>query len=342
MRRGLSAAVLLPTLVATLLAACSSSPSAKTATAGAGPTTSIVVSPRTTAAPPTTVPSPTIAPSRTTAASLTTTAPASSGPCAGAGAAAPRRYDHVVWIWMENHTNVLGSAAAAYERRLGALCGAGTNDGAVGSPSLPNYLGATSGSTWGVGDDNNPSSHPIAADNLFRQVRTAGGTERSYEETMPAPCALLGAGRYAVKHNPAAYYVGGGDRAACQADDVPFTAFAGDVDGGRLPTFAFVTPDLCDDTHDCGVATGDRWLSQWVPRLLAGPDYRGGRTAVFVVWDEPTPMAELVIAPSVAAGIMVTTRTDHYALLRTTEELLGLPLLGRAATAVDLRPLYGL
>ncbi|HVM66563.1 MAG TPA: alkaline phosphatase family protein [Acidimicrobiales bacterium] len=60
-----------------------------------------------------------------------------------------------------------------------------------------------------------------------------------------------------VKHNPAAYFAGPGDRAACQADDVPLSQFAPDLAAGRLPTFSFVTPNLCDDTHDCSVATGD-------------------------------------------------------------------------------------
>jgi phospholipase C len=119
-------------------------------------------------------------------------------------------------------------------------------------------------------------------------------------------------------------------------------AFARDIAAGTLPMFSFVTPDLCDDTHDCGIGTGDAWLAEWLSQLLNGPQYRDGRTAVFVVWDEPTPMAELVIAPSVVPGTVVSARTDHYALLRTTEELLGLPFLGRATGAVDLRPLYHL
>ena len=336
MRRGLSTAVLPGLLIGAALGACSSSP------APVRPPVGAVGATQPAPAAPSSVPT-TFGPGTTAAAPpeppATTAAPV--GPCAGT--APPGRYDRVVWIWMENHTDVLASGAAAYERGVAAACGAGTNDADVGSPSLPNYLGATSGSTWGVGDDSGPGSHPIAADNLFRQVRAAGGTERSYEEAMPAPCTLGSGGRYAVKHNPAAYYVGGNDRAACESDDVPLAgAFAHDIAAGTLPMFSFVTPDLCDDTHDCGIGTGDAWLAQWLARVLDGPQYRDGRTAVFVVWDEPTPMAELVMAPSVVPGTTVTVRTDHYALLRTTEELLGLPLLGRAATAVDLRPLYHL
>ena len=82
---------------------------------------------------------------------------------------------------MENHryADVIGNAAAPYTSQLVRACGAATNYAIVGSPSLPNYIGATSGSTFGITDDNSPSSHVLTADNLFRQVRAAGLTEKS-------------------------------------------------------------------------------------------------------------------------------------------------------------------
>ena len=110
-----------------------------------------------------------------------------------------------------------------------------------------------------------------------------------------------------------------------------------------LPAFSFVTPDLCDDTHDCGVEIGDRWLRDWVGMIVASPTYRAGRTAVFVVWDEPTPMAVLVLSPATPPGTTSAVAFDHYSLLRTTEELLGLsPSLGQAATAQSLRVAFRL
>jgi phospholipase C len=250
---------------------------------------------------------------------------------------------------MENHTaqSVLGSSSAPFERDLAALCGSAANYRAVGSPSLPNYLAATSGSTHGVHDDAAPGSHLLTDDNLFRQVRAAGGTARSYEEAMPANCATGGSGRYAVKHNPQAYYRGDDDRAACEHDNVPLGsldsgALAQDLAGNQLPTFSFVTPDLCNDTHDCNVDVGDEWLRNWVGLLLASVPYRAGRTAVFVVWDEPTPMPLLVIAPSVPRGSTAAPAFDHYSLLQTAEDMLGLPLLEAAATATSMRGEFGL
>ncbi|HLJ09222.1 MAG TPA: alkaline phosphatase family protein [Acidimicrobiia bacterium] len=274
-------------------------------------------------------------------------APAGS-PC-GFRAGSPVRYAHVVWIWMENRTygDVVGNAAAPYETSLAARCGTDRDYHQVGSPSLPNYLGATSGQTYGIADDADPAAHPITADNLFRQVRTAGGTERSYVENMPTNCAGAPQGTYAVKHNPATYYDGGGDHAACLADDVPLGStttgpLTADLDRGRLPSFALVVPDLCDDGHDCPAATGDRWLAGWLPHILYSSAYRSGNTAVFVVWDEPTPMPNIVISPTTPPGLVSSVAVNHYALLRTTEELLGLPLLGEAVTSPTLRPLFRL
>jgi Phosphoesterase family len=155
------------------------------------------------------------------------------------------------------------------------------------------------------------------------------------------------AGRYAVKHNPQGYYVGGDDPAACQRDDVPLGsltagALVNDLDRGQLPAFSFITPDLCNDTHDCGVDVGDAWLRQWVGLLLDSAVYTAGRTALFVVWDEPTPMPVLVVSPTTPSGTSSTAPFDHYSLLHTTEELLGLPYLGQAATATSMRPAFGL
>jgi phospholipase C len=251
---------------------------------------------------------------------------------------------------MENHTfeQVIGNGEAPYETALAAQCGTATDYAVVGKPSLPNYIGATSGDIQDIHDDSPPSAHPIEGDNLFRQVRAAGGTERSYEESMPANCVLETQGMYAVKHNPAAYYVGGDDRRACQSDNVPLGTLDNgqlrrDLDANALPTFSFVTPNLCNDTHDCAVASGDQWLQQWIPVILASSAYRGGGTAVFVVWDEPTPMPFIAISPTTQPGTKMAKRIDHYALLRTTEAMLGIgTYLGGAASATDLRPALGL
>jgi hypothetical protein len=245
---------------------------------------------------------------------------------------------------MENHSwsTVIANAAAPYLSALARECGTDTNYAAVGSPSLPNYLGATSGLTQGVNDDADPAAHTFAVDNVFRQVRIAGGTERSFVESMPTNCGLVSEDSYAAKHNPAVYYVGPGDRAACQTDDVPFSAFQSVLTSGELPTYTSITPNICDDMHDCSVTSGDQWLATWVPRILATSSYRSGTTALFIIWDEPTPLGNVVVAPSVRPGTVSSVAVDHYSLLRATEEMLGLPLLGQAVSATSLRGVFGI
>ena len=165
---------------------------------------------------------------------------------------------------MENksRSDVLGSADAPYENALAKQCATALDYRGLTHPSLPNYIAATSGDTWGIDDDGPPSEHPLDAVSLFSQVRTW----RSYQESAPGPCPQTSTGRFAQKHDPAIYYTR--LAATCPLDDLPLGtpssgALARDLSTGRLPAFSLITPDLCNDTHDCPVATGDAWLQRW-------------------------------------------------------------------------------
>ena len=106
---------------------------------------------------------------------------------------------------------------------------------------------------------------PAAGPSIFSQLDAAGRTWKSYEESMPGDCRRTNAGGYAVRHNPAAYYTG---LRSCSANDVSYGQLSRDLNSGSLPAFSFITPNLCDDMHDCPVSSGDRWLSQQLPLLL--------------------------------------------------------------------------
>ena len=69
-------------------------------------------------------------------------------PFCGTSASPPGSWEHVVWIWFENHgyDEIVGSAAAPFiNRTLIAGCGLATNAHNETHPSLPNYIAATSG-----------------------------------------------------------------------------------------------------------------------------------------------------------------------------------------------------
>jgi hypothetical protein len=265
---------------------------------------------------------------------------AAGGAC-GTAARAPAAYDHVVWVVMENHaySQVVGSRSAPYIDRLARSCGLATRFSAESHPSLPNYIAMTSGSPQGIRDDQEPPAHRLGAPSIFSQLGPRGW--RALQESMPSPCALSNAGQYGVRHNPAAYYTN--VRGACRANDVPLTGTP-----NLAARFTFVTPNVCHDMHDCSVATGDAWLKGFVPKVLATRQYRAGRTAVFVTWDEDdgssaNHVATLVLAASVKPGTKSAAAFDHYSLLRTTEQMLGLKsFLGHAATAKSMRKAFNL
>jgi phospholipase C len=211
----------------------------------------------------------------------------------------------------------------------------------VTHPSLPNYLAMTSGSTHGVRNDANPSAHRIPGSSIFSQVAAARLRWATYAESMPSVCRRTDSGRYAVRHNPAAYYSSLGR--TCAASDVAMgTTTRGPlltaVRTGRLAAFSLLVPNLCNDTHDCPVATGDRWLARWLAVILSSKTYAAGRTAVFVTWDEDdnshaNRVALLIVAPSVRPHTVLRSTYTHLNLLRTTEHMLGLPaLVPRAAS----------
>ena len=276
-----------------------------------------------------------------------TPTPVPAGPCGTA--AGPAVVHHVVWIWMENrdYSEVIGSGAAPYENQLASQCGLATNYHGVAKPSLPNYIAAVSGATQGIVDNDPPAKHRLAVTSLFAQVKAAGLPWREYAESAPGNCPADSLGLYAVKHDPAPYFTN--IAADCATWDVPMGTTGGgsfltDLNAGALPAFASVTPNLCNDTHDCPVSTGDQWLADWVPKILAAPNYRDGRTAIFIVWDEGNSgnlVPAIVISPYTATKTISGTAFDHYALLKTTEQLLGIQTqLGSAAAATSMLPAF--
>jgi phosphatidylinositol-3-phosphatase len=254
------------------------------------------------------------------------------------------RFRHVILIVFENHEvgDVLGNSDAPTFNRLASSDATISRYTAVAHPSLPNYLALVSGSTQGVASD----CTDCVADgrSLADTLAVSGKTWKTYAEGLPNT-GFTGAssGRYAKKHNPFVYFRRNLTPARLQRI-VPLSRFLPDLRSRRLPAFSLVIPDLCHDMHDCDVATGDTWLGAFVRPLLRGSGLRN--SVVFVVFDEGTTdvggggrVAAIALGPLVRHHARSTAPTSHYGLLRTLEEGLGLPLLGRSAGA---RPIVGI
>ena len=303
----------------------------------------------------------------TTTTTAVTHATAAAGPC-GTMSSSSAHYDHVIWVWMENHSydSIIGSTDATYINGLARSCGLATNYHNVSHPSLPNYIAGTSGLAVGSltqfsGDCDPAPSCRTQAPSIFSQ----GESWKAYEESMGTNCAKSNAGEYAVRHNPPPYY---SSLLFCKpraltahgpevSFDVPYPELASDLSADTLPAFSFVTPNLIDDMHDGTVAEGDAWLASNLPVIFGSSGYQSGHVVVFVTWDEGEGgtsddcatnttdsgchVATIVASPSTAARTSATL-FNHYSLLRTTEQILGLPLLGQAANANSMLSAFNL
>ena len=270
-----------------------------------------------------------------------------------------RPYAKVMIIAEENEEDsaVIGSRDAPYLTRLAHTYGNATDMQAgypVDCPSLAAYLIITSGGRHGICDDDPPSAHHLSGNNIFDQVAGAGLQWREYAESMTSNCqATDGPGLlYVVRHAPPPYYSTESSR--CAGWDVPMgTTTSGalhDALARGLPDYSFVTPNTCDEMHGAPscrsdrVKRGDDWLARWMPQILASPDFQAARLVVIITWDEGSATSNhiptLIVARTVR-GVASSAALNHCSTLRASEEVLGLPLLGCAATAVSLRTAFG-
>jgi len=267
----------------------------------------------------------------------TTAARTQSGVATVGGGARAR----VAVIVMENqeYGQVIGSAAAPFVDGLVKHSGLAVDLYAATHPSLPNYLALTGGSTFGIASD--CTSCSVGATSIVDQLQAAHISWKAYMEDLPHPCFTgAGAGEYAKKHDPFVYYTRVVNDAGRCAKVVPLTELSIDERRRELPRFIWITPNLCHDMHDCSVATGDRFLSTLVPQLLRS---LGPHGLLFITWDEGTSdsgccqlasgghIATIVAGPGARPGARLTTPTDHYSLLQTIEDVLGLRRLRGAA-----------
>ena len=267
--------------------------------------------------------------------------PGTASPAASAAAArpSPSATRRVAVIVMENkeYGAVAGNPDAPYLNGLAKKYAVATSYYAVSHPSLPNYLALLGGDTFGVTSD--CTGCHVGARNLVDQLDEAHISWKAYIEGMPRACFTGGsAGRYAKKHNPFVYF----DDIASSPQRCENVVPLDRLDENALPGFVWITPDLCNDTHDCAVATGDRYLSRLLPRLIGG---LGPRGVVFVTYDEGSSgrhggghVLTIAAGDGVRPGRYAQT-FDHYSLLRTIEDVFGLAPLGRAAAARPMTPM---
>ena len=266
-------------------------------------------------------------------------------------AASGTYFDYVLIIVLENH-NICDivttcGGAATYMTSLANAYGLAWQDTYCNvNPSLPNYLCLTGGTHFGCpGYDGGPNSNACTglawtSPNIVDRVVGAGLTWKAYMEDMPSNCYSGDSGAYAVRHNPFVYY----DSIASNATRCSRVVPAGSSDSVLLndlgststaSNYMWLTPNVCNDMHDCNVTVGDQYLGGLIPQILASNVFQNGRAALLVTFDEGYgyPVYTAWAGPVVKRGFQTNVSYNHYSLLATVEANWNLPPLTANDTA---------
>jgi phospholipase C len=198
-------------------------------------------------------------------------------------------------------------------------------------PSLPNYIALTAGTFMGV-----TSNRPISLDlpHVGDLLEARAKTWKVYAEGYPGNCFLgQQAGNYARWHVPFLSFNNVQTDPRRCARIIEASAFANDATNGNLPNYTLYIPDVRNDGHHTNIAFADRWVAQTFGSLLNDPTFM--RDLLFVVtFDEGTTRSSnhiytALAGASVLPGSISENVYNHYSLLRTIEDALGLGTLGK-------------
>jgi acid phosphatase len=273
-------------------------------------------------APSSSTPQTTAVPVAPTSSGATATGPASSGG------------KRIVVIYMENHgyEAIEGNPCCPYETRLARQGILFTRFYGVAYPSKPNYLAFAGGSTFGQAGSDDPLPS-IAGESVFHQLSARSIDWRAWAEDYPGGpgrCSLEPtADMYAMRHVAPLLFA--------DVTQTPLCDNVSAVEPRVVPRFMWVTPNTCDDDHDCPPSTGDAWLAGHVPSWLA----QGAE--VFITYDTGDPDTThggghvyAVLVGNAIDPVRDNALMDHFSALAGIEDAFGLPRLGSARSATPV------
>jgi len=258
-------------------------------------------------------------------------------------------FKHVFIVVEENnnYSSVIGNSSMPYLNSLAKTYGLATQYYANTHPSIGNYFMLTTGQ---IITNNDSFTGTVTADNVIRHLLTAGKTWKSYEESLPYPGYVQpDVGLYARRHCPLSYFSDVINSTNERSNLVPFTEFASDLAAGHLPQYSFITPNLCNDAHNCSLATADGWLKKHIAPLIASSTFKNGGLLI-IVFDESANdythgggrIAWVAVSPEFSKpGYKSTTLYQHQNTLRLMMQGLGLTSYpGSAKSAADMAEFF--
>jgi len=172
--------------------------------------------------------------------------------------------------------------------------------------------------------------------------------------------------QYATRHDPFVYFHSIiDDTTLCDTHVVNLGLLPQDLkSAASTPNYVFITPNLCDDGHDAPCANGqpggltqsNTFLRSWVPKITGSPAFADNGLLI-ITFDEaatsdtssccgeipgpgsPKPgitgsgggdVGAVLLSPCIAPGTVSQQPYNHYTMLRSVEDLFGLPHIGYA------------
>jgi phosphatidylinositol-3-phosphatase len=256
------------------------------------------------------------------------------------------RPDHIVVAFLENHafTQIIDSACAPFINSLAIDENSALFNRSYGieHPSQPNYLDFFSGCNQGVTNNNVPASNPFKTPNLGRQLLDSMLTFITYSEDLPYE-GYNGATfeHYVRKHNPVTNWIGADTNQIPGVSNQPFTSFPiSDFDS--LPTVSFVMPNQSNNMHDgedpSRILRADTWLYENLNNYI---EWTKTHNSLFILTFDEDNYENGNRIVTIFTGMMVnggvySDSINHYSVLRTIEDIYGLPYAGNAASALPI------
>ena len=253
--------------------------------------------------------------------------------------------EHVFIVLEENHgyADVIGNASMPYLNQLAASGGVATNYYADTHPSIGNYFALTTGQ---IISNDDAFSQTVTADNIVRELLTAGKTWKSYAENLPS-VGYVGDDVYPYlrHHNPFTYFSDVTNSSTERANLVPFSQFSQDLTNNRQPSFSFIIPNALNDAHDGTLQQADNWLKANLAPLLANVVFQR-EGLLIIVFDESDitdiafgggRVAMVMVGPKAKVGYRSTNFYQHQSTLRMILETQGAKQFpGASASAPEM------
>ena len=275
---------------------------------------------------------------------LTASAPGLTGASSAPFAIVSPAFEHV-FVVVEENTNydtVIGGTSMPYLQGLAQQYGLATQYYANTHPSIGNYFMITVGDTM---TNNDADSTVVTTDNVVRQLLAGHKTWKSYAEDLPyVGYTGPGTGKYSRYHNILTLVWDVVNDPVQRQNVVPFTQFATDLAGDALPNYAMIVPNLCNDAHDCPLATADAWLETNIAPLIESAAFQHDGLLI-IVFDEAGRdktngggrVAWVAVSGKGKRAYQSTTLYQHQSTLRLSLNALGVTMFpNTAASAPDM------